>query len=184
MNQTAKQLLVVLIGLCISTLTTYAQVILSNGVTTSPDIDMSAILCDKETLEVPSFSGCGVSCDDQCLSSKAITQTNSIWINWIAGNSAELTFTITPNNPATNIDFVLYELDQPRDFSINTRLRCSASTRTGSTGLRAGETESEEERTDDAANNGFLQPSFQLEGLAYGILTVSYTHLRSPRDRG
>jgi len=175
MNQTAKQLLVVLIGLCISTLTTYAQVILSNGASAGPDIEMAAVLCDTETLEVPSFSGCGTSCNDECLNSKSITETNSIWLGWVAGNAAELTFTITPNNPATNIDFVLYELDRnPRDFSNNTLIRCSASTRTGPTGLRSGDTEFEEESTNDAANDGFLAPFFQIQqGLAYGLLIHS-----------
>ena len=176
MNQTAKQLLVVLIGLCVTTLTAYTQVILSNGVSTSPDIEMSAVLCDKETIEVPDFSGCGTACDDECLSSKSINQTNSIWLGWIAGSVAELTFTITPNNPTANIDFVLYELANPREFNVTTttRVRCSVSTRPGPTGLRAGETEAEEESTNDDANNGFLQPFFQIQtGLAYGLLIHS-----------
>jgi len=174
MKQTAKQLLVVLIGLCISTLTTYAQVILSNGASTGPDIEMSAILCDTETIEIPDFSGCGTACDDECLSSKSINQTNSIWLGWVAGNVAELTFTITPNNPAANIDFVLYELENPREFNATTttRVRCSVSTRPGPTGLREGETEAEEESTNDAANDGFLEPFFQI-GSAYGLLIHS-----------
>ncbi len=133
MKKTHKELIILLIGLFINSSITWSQIVLSNGASAGPDIESAVVLCDTDQLSFPAFSGSGTpTATDPGID----PEVNSIWVAWTVGSDGPLTFTITPDNPDVNFDFVLFESFNFReDRGDETIIRNSPATCPGPTGL-------------------------------------------------
>ncbi len=158
------------------------------------DCSDAVLLCDKSSLSIPFVSGRGRreeirSSPTACSRSGCFyEEDNSVWYKWICDQSGTLTFDITPDNPADDIDFVLYELTGGiNDCNGKTELRCMYSGAntgrpfntwracTGNTGLRVGETDNREFCGCDNNDNNFLRPADMIEGRAYALIVMNFS---------
>lgn len=160
----------------------------------SGDCPTAVILCDKSSFTVPKVIGVGslnneignVGCNGpSCI----ITESSSTWYKWTCLDPGTLTFTLTPLNPADDLDFVLYELPGGID-NCNTKnpIRCMASGEnvgqpmaswiacTGATGLRTGETDANETCGCPSGNNSFLAPVNMVAGRSYALVVNNYSN--------
>lgn len=143
-------------------------------------------VCDKSTFIVPSVSGPG---DDPTELSDAYcfqgisAETNSTWYVWTAENSETLEFTLTPNNPADDLDFVVYELPNgPGDCSQKIVRRCMAagdfsanSPCMGPTGLQQGAVDLDQPPGCALGADNWLQPLNQVAGKTYALVVNNFT---------
>lgn len=103
----------------------------------SSDCPTGVVLCDKSSFVVEALTSSGSiqdEADNTCLDrnnqfdSRENSELNSAWYKWVAGSTGTLTFTITPNNPADDIDFGVFELPNGlNDCGGKQLLRCMAS---------------------------------------------------------
>ncbi len=121
------------------------------------DCPTGVVLCDKSSFVVQQLSGSGEIKDEasnSCLGENGGSESSSSWYKWVAGTDGSLSFTLTPSNPADDLDFAVYELPNGLDdCSDKILLRCMASGEqggcdpvvwapcTGPTGLRASSTD-------------------------------------------
>lgn len=164
----------------------------------SSDCPDATILCDKETIKVDLVSGTGKiqdEADDTCLDTDPVTgsddgnsESSSVWFKWIARTSGSLTFTLDPINPIDDLDFAVFELPRGiNDCNNKVVLRCMASGEnvgepfsdwqrcTGATGLREGESHTDEQRGCQEGNTNFLAPLEMEEGKAYALIINNYS---------
>ena len=96
------------------------------------DCPKSVPLCDKSGFTVQAVTGAGADpneLDDADCFQTAFPpyETNSTWYVWTAANNGALTFTLTPSNPADDLDFIVYELPGgPTNCADKVILRCMA----------------------------------------------------------
>lgn len=174
----------------------------------SSDCPTGVVLCDKSSFVVEALTSSGSiqdEADNTCLDrnnqfdSRENSELNSAWYKWVAGSSGTLTFTITPNNPADDIDFGVFELPNGlNDCSDKRLLRCMASGEqggcdfsiwepcTGPTGLRVSSSD-EIETAGCNINDPCVQfftgqnddnfvSAIQMEaGRAYALIVNNYT---------
>jgi gliding motility-associated-like protein len=160
----------------------------------SGDCPSAVILCDKSSFTVPKVIGVGslnneignVGCNGP---SCVITESSSTWYKWTCRDAGTLTFTLTPLNPADDLDFVVYELPGGID-NCNTKnpIRCMASGEnvgqpmaswiscTGATGLRTGETDANETCGCPSGNNNFLAPINMVAGRSYALVVNNFSN--------
>ncbi len=160
----------------------------------SGDCPTAVVLCDKSSFTVPKVVGTGVvnneignvGCNGPaCI----ITESSSTWYKWTCRDPGTLTFTLTPLNPADDLDFVVYELPGGIDNCNNkVPIRCMASGEnvgqplpnwvqcTGATGLRAGETDANETCGCPAGNNNFLAPINMVAGRSYVLVVNNFSN--------
>lgn len=160
----------------------------------SGDCPTGVVLCDKSSFTVPKVVGVGsvaneignVGCNGPgCM----ITESSSTWYKWTCRDAGTLTFTLTPLNPADDLDFVVYELPGGIDNCGNkVPIRCMASGEnvsqpltnwiqcTGATGLRAGETDANETCGCPAGNNNFLAPINMVAGRSYALVVNNFSN--------
>ncbi|BDS12897.1 T9SS type B sorting domain-containing protein [Aureispira anguillae] len=78
------------------------------------DCNTASVLCDKSSFVVQSVVGAGNDPDEaasSCLGGLGgNSESNSTWFKWTCDQAGSLSFTLTPNNPSDDLDFVLYEL--------------------------------------------------------------------------
>lgn len=164
----------------------------------SSDCPDATVLCDKETIKVDLVSGTGNiqdEADNTCLDINPETgdddgnsESSSVWFKWIARNDGQLTFTLDPINPVDDLDFAVFELPRGLDDCGNKSvLRCMASGEnvgdpfeewkvcSGQTGLREGETSTEEQRGCQDGNTNFLAPLDMEEGKAYALVVNNFS---------
>lgn len=164
----------------------------------SSDCPDATVLCDKETIKVDLVTGTGKiqdEADNTCLDTDPLTgedsgnsESSSVWFKWIARNDGKLTFTLDPINPVDDLDFAVFELPNGlNDCSKKKVLRCMASGEnvgapfdewkicTGATGLREGETSTEEQRGCQEGNTNFLAPLEMQAGKAYALLINNFS---------
>jgi len=164
----------------------------------SSDCPDATILCDKETIKVDLVTGTGSiqdEADNTCLDTDPITgrddgnsESSSVWFKWIARNDGKLTFTLDPINPVDDLDFAVFELPKGiNDCRDKVVLRCMASGEnvgapfdewkicTGATGLREGETSTDEQRGCQVGNTNFLAPLEMEAGKAYALLVNNFS---------
>jgi Secretion system C-terminal sorting domain len=105
----------------------------------------------------------------------------SMWIKWRVVKSGSLTFTITPENPRDDIDFVVYKIDNDSCANKNA-VRCMASGSIpticelfGATGLREEERDTSEAPGCSATQNNFLAPLSMQAGERYVLFINNYT---------
>jgi gliding motility-associated-like protein len=154
------------------------------------DCPTASILCDKSPFVVQSVIGAGndqSELDDALCFSNGSTvnnESNSSWFTWVCETSGTLTFTLTPNNPADDIDFVLYELPNGVGDCTGKKVeRCMASGEfvipsrcMGPTGLSGGETDvSEPAGCDIPSQSNFLAPLQMVAGRTYALGINNFT---------
>ena len=144
------------------------------------DCITGAVLCDKTSVLVEKTEGQGMDpteMNEPCFGGTG--EFDSKWFKWKCGVSGSLTFTITPNNPVDDIDFIVIEIPDLDDCSSRVLLRCMASGEfannfpspcLGPTGLRVGETDiSEPAGCADPRQNSFLAPLDMEAGKTYAL---------------
>ena len=150
----------------------------------------AVLLCDKSSFNVENLAGVGADRFefDQlglCLS----FEMASSWYKWVAEESGTLTFTLTPNNPEDDLDFILFELPGGLDDCDNkTSIRCMASGAntdqplgdwvrcTGPTGLQLGDPDVVElAGCQEPSNNNFLREVNMVAGQAYVLMINNFS---------
>lgn len=155
------------------------------------DCPEASILCDKSPFVVQSVTGAGSDIteldDATCFSNgtpSVNNESNSTWFTWICDQAGPLEFTLTPNNPSDDLDFVVYELPNGiGDCGNKIPLRCMASGDfvfpskcMGPTGLKAGETDvSEPAGCGLASQSNYLAPLLMEAGKAYALGINNFT---------
>ena len=144
------------------------------------DCQTAAILCDTSFFVVDRVVGAGQVIDEArntCLGAieQISSESQSTWFKWEAGNDGLLEFTLTPLNTNDDIDFVLFELPDGIDNCDNKMVvRCNGTACLGSTGLRAGSTDLEEDFDCNPGEDGFLAPLQMTTGKAYALLVNNF----------
>ena len=160
----------------------------------APDGDCATavILCDKSTFTVGFLAGVGdtpneigdVSCND---ASCPFDESSSTWYKWTCDESGPLAFVLTPQNPATDLDFVLYELPNGLDDCTGKQdLRCMASGEnvgapleewapcTGQTGLSLADPDDSENCGCTPGDNNFASAVDMVAGRSYALVINNF----------
>ncbi len=160
----------------------------SEGVT-SGDCPTAIVLCDKSSFNVVAVVGAGndpTEMDNAPCFAPFINgiETTSTWYVWTAETSGPLTFTLTPNNPADDLDFVVYRLPNGVGNCSNKIIeRCMASGDffipspcMGPTGLVVGDPDVEEDPgCTDPGDDAFLQELNMIAGRTYALVINNFT---------
>jgi gliding motility-associated-like protein len=163
----------------------------------SSDCEPGVILCDKSPITVQNVTGVGsdpneigdVSCNTfNC----PLSESGSAWYKWTCDQAGSLTFTLTPLNPADDLDFVLYELPNGVNNCDNKiDIRCMASGAitnapfpewqicTGATGLSFGEVDVGETCGCDPGDNNFIAPIDMVSGRSYALVVNNFSQTGS-----
>ncbi len=151
----------------------------------SPTADCAHALfvCDKSPLLLQALPDAGnhdESATVPCLNAP-LAETNSIWLTWQVAEAGTLEFSILPDDPKNDLDFVLYRLKSPGDCSDKEPLRCMAAgpslgqvesplnTCTGATGLRSTSAGSNQTSGCAADTDNFLSPADVQQGERYAL---------------
>jgi len=162
----------------------------------SPESDCpdAVVLCDKSNFTIEQLLGEGSITNEltgSCVQPGQEMERASAWYVWTCDISGTLEFTITPGNtssPVEDIDFILYELPAGLNDCSNRRsIRCMFSGETngqsaqqnapclGPTGLRNGETDTDETAGCSAGDNNFVSPINMVSGTSYGLLINNFS---------
>jgi gliding motility-associated-like protein len=160
----------------------------------SGDCPTGVILCDKSPFTVDFVTGVGsitgeignVSCNSATCQ---ITESSSSWYKWTCDEAGTLTFSLTPLNPADDLDFVLYELPGGLDdCNGKLNLRCMASGEnvgeplpnwincTGATGLMTGDTDATERCGCQPGDNNFVGEIIMTPGASYALVVNNFSN--------
>ena len=150
------------------------------------DCPTAIFVCDKEQREVQFVAGPGNDPtewnDATCLTGFP-GESNASWFTFTASSSGTLEFTLTPVNPADDLDFVVYHLPNgPGDCTDKILERCMAAGNfgigapcTGATGLNATSIDiSEPPGCFNGADN-FLQYMDLIAGETYALSVNNFT---------
>ena len=78
------------------------------------DCNTASVLCDNSSFAVQSVVGGGADPDEafnSCIGGLGgNSEVNSTWFKWTCDQAGTFVFTLTPNNPVDDLDFVVYEL--------------------------------------------------------------------------
>ncbi|RME95832.1 MAG: hypothetical protein D6772_12660, partial [Bacteroidetes bacterium] len=156
------------------------------------DCPTGVVLCDREPFTVDFVAGVGdipgelsVTCDaTDCV----LTESSSTWYKWVCEESGPLAFTLTPLNPADDLDFVVFELPNGLDnCSDAIPLRCMASGEnvgqpladwapcTGQTGLSLADPDNAEACGCQAGDNNFAQAVDMVAGRTYALVINNFS---------
>ena len=150
------------------------------------DCSSASFLCDTSPFTLQSVIGGGADpneAEGTCLDGGADnTETNSTWFIWTAANNGLLSFTLTPNNPEDDLDFIVYEL-VGNNCSNKQVLRCMASGDFGTsgppcmgpTGLANGFTDTEELIGCNPGDDNFLAPLQMEIASTYALMVNNFT---------
>jgi gliding motility-associated-like protein len=154
----------------------------------SSDCSSAVILCDKSSFSVEQAVGEGN--DPSEVEGTACIQQEiaSSWYRWTCKESGTFTFTISPNNPADDIDFAVYKLPGGIDDCDNKELiRCEAagenvgspfsewSVCTGATGLSLNESDISEAPGCAAGQNNFVAAIDMIAGESYALVINNFS---------
>ncbi len=156
----------------------------------SGDCNTAVVLCDKDPFTVDYVVGEGANpneiFDEGC--GCGIVEDNSSWYKWTCEESGTLTFTLTPLNPADDLDFVVFELPNGvNDCSDKIPLRCMASGEnigapfsqwqpcTGPTGLAINDGDVSESCGCQPGNNNFVQAIDMEAGKSYALIINNFS---------
>ena len=160
--------------------------------TPDPESDCvdGVLLCDKSSFNVQSLVGTGVDRNEVISLGLCLPdELASSWYKWECDQAGTLTFTLTPNNPVDDIDFILFELPGGLDDCDSKQaIRCMASgANTGSpladwvrcsgpTGLQMGDPDVVEEAgCEEASNNNFVKELTMVAGQAYLLMINNFS---------
>ncbi|MCC6724160.1 MAG: gliding motility-associated C-terminal domain-containing protein [Saprospiraceae bacterium] len=154
----------------------------------SSDCETAVILCDKASFSVDIAVGEGNNTDEVDGSACFPLEKASSWYRWTCRDAGSFTFNITPNNPADDIDFIVYELPGGIDDCANKEIiRCEAAGETtnapfseweictGTTGLSATETDISEGGGCDDNQNNFVAAINMVAGRSYALLVNNFS---------
>jgi len=138
----------------------------------------AAVLCNKNGFSVGSLSGGGANADEPeastCMEQLLVNdETNSVWYTWTCASSGTLLFDLTPSNPTSDIDFLLYQLNTTNPCGTRTAIRCNASSclnAVGSTGLNATDIDVSETPGCAPGQNAYCQQVTMTAGTSYALL--------------
>ncbi|MCB0524477.1 MAG: gliding motility-associated C-terminal domain-containing protein [Lewinellaceae bacterium] len=150
------------------------------------DCPTGVIVCDKDKRQVQFVAGPG---DDPTEWSDATClqgfpgESNTSWFVFTAENDGTLEFTLTPDNPADDLDFVVYYLPNgPGDCSGKVLERCMAAGNigaglpcTGPTGLNATSTDISEPPGCLTTSDNFLRYMDIMAGETYALAVNNFT---------
>lgn len=157
----------------------------------SGDCPVAIVLCDKSPFNVQAVTGPGsndtemddANCFNDGIPLSAVEQ-NSTWYVFTAANNGTLEFTLTPNNPDDDLDFVLYRLPNgPGNCSGKQVLRCMASGDdatfghfcVGPTGLNAASTDISEPPGCPPGSDRFLSSVNMTAGTTYALVVNNFS---------
>ncbi len=151
------------------------------------DCNNSVILCDKSPFTVQSVVGFGQQEIDPSTCMRE--EIASTWYSWTCDDPGTLAFTLTPNNPSDDLDFIVYELPNGvMDCSNKQLLRCMASGEnvgepfsnwepcTGPTGLSLGSTDTQEDPGCQSGNDNFVAAIDMQVGTAYALVINNFSN--------
>ncbi|MCC6461447.1 MAG: gliding motility-associated C-terminal domain-containing protein [Saprospiraceae bacterium] len=152
----------------------------------SADCPRALALCDKTGFIVSAVTGSGddpTEMDDAPCFPGPGSETNSTWFVWTAATAGTLEFTLTPNNPNDDIDFIVYRLPNgPSDCSNKIVERCMAagdffatSDCMGPTGLSATATDVSQPAGCLAGEDNFLAALQMQAGETYALAINNFT---------
>ncbi len=157
----------------------------------SSDCRTAVLLCDKSTFSVPQLIGAGAD-PNEVQGSCIQEEFSSAWYKWTCEQAGSLTFTLSPNDPANDLDFAVYELPGGIDDCNNKRiLRCMASGENvgaplsdwircyGPTGLRQGSNDVVESPGCQSADDNFLAPLNMEVGKSYVLIVNNFSNTGS-----
>jgi hypothetical protein len=155
------------------------------------DCPTASILCDKSPFVVQNVTGAGSNNlemeDAFCFENGApgINESNSTWFVWTCSVSGPLEFALSPINLPDDLDFVVYRLPNGIGNCQNKQiLRCMASGEgppypspcLGPTGLRAGDTDTDEDAgCQQAGDDAWLRPLDMVAGETYALVVNNFS---------
>ncbi len=157
------------------------------GGTLSGDCPTAVVICDKTSFNVSAVTGPGTDpteLDDAPCFGGIFSESNSTWYVFTAATNGTLEFTLTPNNPADDLDFVVYRLPNgPGNCANKVVLRCMAagefftpSPCMGPTGLSASSTDlSEPSGCLLPGQDNFLAALNMVAGTTYALAVNNFT---------
>ncbi len=156
---------------------------------TSGDCPTAVVLCDKSSFNVIAVVGPGndpTEMDNAACFAPFVNgiETTSTWYVWTCEQSGPLTFTLTPNNPDDDLDFIVYRLPNgPGDCSNKILERCmasgdftGASPCMGPTGLELGDPDiAEDPGCQQPDDDAFLKELNMIAGRTYALVINNFT---------
>lgn len=159
----------------------------------SGDCNPGVILCDKSSFAVEKITGSGNNPSELqgifCNGTQAILEDASTWYKWTCDQAGTLSFTLTPQNPADDLDFWVFELPAGIDDCNNKiLLRNMASGRnnnspfnewepcTGKTGLSLTDSDLSEDCGCQPGDNNFVAPLNMEAGKSYALIVSNFSN--------
>ena len=153
------------------------------------DCNIGTVLCDKSPFTVAQVIGVGQNTNELPSGSCMGQEYASAWYKWICDDPGTLTFTLTPNNPDDDLDFMVFELPGGlNDCSNKIDLRCMASGQnvgqplanwvacTGPTGLSLTDTDVIEIAGCQTGDNNFVAAINMTAGTAYALVVNNFSN--------
>jgi len=158
------------------------------------DCTGAAYLCNKNTISMVALNGAGANTTENngtCLQADLFSssENNSVWYSWTALNTGSLTFTLQPNLPGDDLDFVVYELPNGVN-SCNTKVnvRCCASwcldLTNQATGLNTTSTDVTEGSGCVEGQDNWVKALNMQAGKTYALVVNNYTDASVGSDNG
>ncbi|MEM1214194.1 MAG: hypothetical protein AAGJ82_00815, partial [Bacteroidota bacterium] len=157
------------------------------------DCPTAVLLCDRSAFSVEAVEGVGaipneigdVSCNGPTCN---FDESSSTGYKWVCDDPGPLAFTLTPNNPSDDLDFVIFELPNGiDDCSGRIDLRCMASGEnvgapldewapcTGATGLSLNDPDDSEDCGCQPTDNNFARAIDMEVGRAYALVINNFS---------
>lgn len=154
------------------------------------DCSIGTVLCDKSPFTVAQVVGVGLDANELPSGSCMGQEFASAWYKWICDAPGTLTFTLTPNNPDDDLDFMVFELPGGlNDCANKVELRCMASGEnvgqplanwidcTGATGLSLTDTDvTEAPGCNTGVDNNFVAAINMTPGTAYTLVVNNFSN--------
>lgn len=159
----------------------------------SGDCEPGVILCDKSPFSVEQVSGAGNNpneiTDVFCQNGAPVSEFATSWYKWTCDEAGSLTFTLTPLNPADDLDFYLFRLPNGIDDCSGKILMRSMSSGeqggspfsvwepcTGPTGMNLTDSDVNEDCGCDPGDNNFVAGIDMDAGASYALVVSNFSN--------
>ncbi len=149
------------------------------------DCATASFLCDKSPFTIQRITNAGNDPDEAsntCLGGQAVnSESNSTWFKWECEQSGSLAFTLYPNNPNDDLDFVVFELTDGVNSCTKSALRCEASGESrpgaclGATGLSFSASDTDEQPGCELGQDNFVRYIDMQAGRAYALMINNFS---------